>query len=97
MRTVGYVVLLLVGCCQVNDCVSGSVVAFTTPVVAVDLRTSPSSRATVGSSFEIWPFFAASAIRSTLGPPAYWNMPCCDSRLMMVFVWVRVPGELTHS
>src|SRR3954462_1781551 len=97
MRTVGNVVLLVVGCCQTKDWVSGSAVLFTTPVVAVDLRTSPSILATRGSIFATWPLRAASAIRSTFAPPAYWKMPCSESGLMMVRVEVLEPGELTHS
>src|SRR5215813_8449382 len=97
MRPVGNVVLFLVPCCHANDWVRGSVVAFTTPVVPVDLRTSPSSRATNGSIFEVWPFLAARAMRSTSGPPPYWKTPNSDFGLMIVLVLVAVPGELTHS
>ena len=61
-----------------------------------DERTSARSLATAGSKVDLWPFFAASAIRSTV-PPAYWNWPCSESGLMMVRVSVRVPGELIHS
>src|SRR5512136_1667780 len=97
MRIVGYFVLFFVGCCHTKDWVRGSVVSFTTPVFLVDARTSASSRATVGSIRATWPFFAANAIRSTLGPPEYWNMPCSESGLMIVLVWLSVPGELSHS
>ena len=39
-------------CCHVKVWVSGSVVLFTTPVVVVDLRTSPSRRPTFVSIFK---------------------------------------------
>src|SRR5215471_6652232 len=97
MRPVGYVVLFLVPCCHTKDWVSGSVVAFTTPVVPVDLRTSPRRRAMSGSILETCPLRAARAIRSTFAPPVYWKIPCSESGLMMVRVLVDVPGELTHS
>src|SRR4051794_25762906 len=97
MRTVGKVVLLVVGCCHTKDWVRGSVVLLTTPARVVDLRTSPIIFATNGSIFASWPFLAARAIRSTFGPPEYWKMPCSEFGLMIVLVWVFVPGELTHS
>ncbi len=87
--------VLSVGWAHAKVCVSGSIVVVTVPLPVVE-RTSASSLATTGSMVDVWPFFAASAIRSTV-PPAYWNFPCSESGLMIVRLAVFVPGELIHS
>src|SRR5947209_4202 len=84
----GYIVVLFVGCVQLNDCVSGSVVACTPPC-DVEARTSVSSLATSGSMREVCPLRAPSAIRSIV-PPEYWKRPFSDEGLMIVRVSIRV-------
>ena len=95
--TVGYFVVLWVGCCQKYDCTSGSFVSETVPFVPVAARMSAISFPTTGSIVDACPYFVASAYRSTGVPPLYLNSPCSDEGLRMVRVDPFVPGVRDSS